>query len=109
MKCYYCNKFGHYARDCRKKISKQGNQRANVSIENTNSMFLACNNMHESSNKVWLLDSGCSNHMTCNKNLVTNLDQFVTTEINSGTEKTVDVDGKGEINILTKNGGPKTI
>ena len=109
MKCYYCNKFGHYTRDCREKIDDQGNKRGNFSTKNTNSMSLAYNTMHEPYDKVWLLNSGCSNHMTCNKNLVVNLDQLVKTEVNLGTHKTLDVDGKGEINILTKNGGPKTI
>ena len=65
-------------------------------------MFLACNTMHAPSNKVWLLDSGCSNHMTCNKNLVANLDESVKTEVNLGTNKTLDVDGKGVVNIVTK-------
>ena len=52
VKCYYCNRFGHYAHDCRKKIAVQGNQRANVSTENTDSMFLACNVVHAPSDKV---------------------------------------------------------
>ena len=43
------------------------------------SMFLACNTMHAPSDKVWLLDSGCSNHMTGNKDLVANLDVSVKT------------------------------
>ena len=58
--------------------------------------------MHEPSNKVWLLDNGCSNHMIGNKNLVSNLDVSVKTEVNLGTDKTVDVDGKGVVNIVTK-------
>ena len=108
VKCYYCNKFGHHAHDWRKKIADQGNQRANVSIKNTDSMFLACNTMHAPSDKVRLLDSGFSNHMIGNKNLVANLDASVKTEVKLGTDKIVDVDGKGVINILTKQGEPKT-
>ena len=65
-------------------------------------MFVACNNMHELSDKVWLLDNGCSNHMTGNKNLFANVDASVKTEVNLGTNKTVDVDGKLMVNILTK-------
>lgn len=57
-------------------------------------MFLACHNMHEPSDNVWLLDNGCCNHIMRNKNLVANLDQFVNTEVNMGTENTMDVDGK---------------
>ena len=74
VRCYYRNKFGHYARDCRKKIVDQVNQRDNVSTESTNSMFLACHTIYEPSDNVWLLDIGFNNHMTGNKNLVVNLD-----------------------------------
>lgn len=81
MRCYYCNKFGHYARDCRKKIADQGNQRDNVTIESTNSMFLACHTMHEPFVSVWLLDSDYSNYMTGNKDLVANFNQSVKTEV----------------------------
>ena len=109
MRCYYCNKFGHYARDYRKKIVDQGNQRANVSTENTNSMFLAFHTMHEPSDNVWLLDSGCNNHMTGNKIFVANMDRYVKTKVKLGTNKTVDVYGKGVVNILTKQGQPKKI
>ena len=94
MRCYYCNKFGHYARDYKKKIDDQGTQRANVTTESTDSIFLACHTMHEPSASVWLLDSGCSNHMTGNENLVANFDQSVKTKVKLGTDKTVEVDGK---------------
>ena len=65
--------------------------------------------MHEPSDKVWLLDNGCSNHMTGNKNLVANLDASVKKKVKFGTDKTMDVDGKGVVNIVTKKGEPKTI
>eukprot|EP00253_Pinus_taeda_P015476 PITA_15476 len=61
--------------------------------------------MHEPSASVWLLDNGCSDHMTGNKNLVANFNQSVKTKVKLGTEKTVEVDGKGVVNILTKQGG----
>ena len=47
--------------------------------------------------------------MTGNKNLVANLDASVKTEVKLGTNKTVDVDGKGVVNYVTKQGEPKTI
>ena len=109
VRCYYCNKFGHYARDCKKRIVDQGNQRANVSTDNTNSMFLTFHNMHESSDNVWLLDSDYSNHLKGNKSLVANLNQYMKTEVNLGTDKTMDIDGKEVVNILTKQGEPKKI
>ena len=65
--------------------------------------------MHEPSDNVWLLDSGCSNNMTRNKNLIANFNQSVKTKVNLGTDKTVEVDGKGVINILTKKEHSKKI
>ena len=53
--------------------------------------------------------SGCINHMIGNKNLVANLDQSVKTEVKLGANNTIDVDGKGVVNIVTKKGEPKTI
>lgn len=47
--------------------------------------------------------------MTCNKDFVANFDQYVKTEVKLGTNKTVEVDGKGVVNILTKQGDSKTI
>ena len=47
--------------------------------------------------------------MTGNKNLVANLDAFVKTKVKLGTDKTMDVDGKGVVNIVTKQGEPNTI
>ena len=47
--------------------------------------------------------------MTGNKHLVANLDQSVKIEVKLGTHKTMDVDGKGVVNILTKQGEPKKI
>lgn len=79
VRCYYCNKFGHYAHNCRENIIDQGNQRANVTTKSTISMFLSFHTMHEPSDNMWLLDNGCSNNMTCNKNLIANLDQCVKT------------------------------
>ena len=65
-------------------------------------MFLAFHTMHEPSAIVWLLDSSCSNRMTSNKDLVANFDQSVKKKVMLGTDKTVEVDGKGVVNILTK-------
>ena len=106
---YYCNRFCHCAYDCKKRIANQRNQRDNVTTESTNSMFLDCNPMHEPYRNVWLLDSAFSNNMTGNKNLVENLDQCVKTEVKLRTDKTMVVDGKGVVKILTKQGELKTI
>ena len=80
-----------------------------MSLQRANSMFLAFHTMNGPSASVWLLDSGCSNHMTRNKDLVANFDQSVKKELKLRTGKIVEVYGKGVVNILTKEGKPKII
>jgi hypothetical protein len=52
------------------------------------SMFLSCQVTEEASNShdLWLLDSGCNNHMTCNKYLFSSLDSSVTSQIKLGDD-----------------------
>jgi len=50
--------------------------------------------MHERYGNVWILNSGCTNHMRGNKNLAANLDQYMKIAVKLGTERNVDVDGK---------------
>jgi len=52
----------------------------------------------------WYLDSGCNNHMTRNIELFSSLDKLVQTKVTLGTYIQVIVLGKGNINILTKQG-----
>ncbi|WP_438938677.1 hypothetical protein, partial [Actinobacillus pleuropneumoniae] len=52
-------------------------------------MLLACHTIHEPYASVWLLDSGCSNHMIGNKDFVANFDQSMKTQVNLGIDKTM--------------------
>ena len=63
----------------------------------------------ENSKDVWFLDNGCSNHMTRNRELFSNLDDFVTSEIKLGNNSIVPIMGKGVINVLAKKGEKKFI
>eukprot|EP00253_Pinus_taeda_P004164 PITA_04164 len=80
--CYYCKKFEHYENECKKNQSDQ--HKGNVHLSNnegesSETMFLSCNFFEDTHNKdFWLLDSGCSNHMTGNKNLLSYLDASIT-------------------------------
>ena len=61
------------------------------------------------SSDLWLLDSGCSNHMTGNKSLLSSLDSSVVTNIKLGDDFLVPAKGKGIIPVLTKKNEKKFI
>lgn len=73
-------------------------------------MFLSCQETQEARNyDLWLLDSGCNNHMTSNKKLFSSLDNSVKSEIKLGDYHYVNVVGKGTISILSKQKEKKNI
>jgi len=65
-------------------------------------VFLTCNVTQESANDVWFLDSGCSNHMTGNKDLFSSIDTSIQSEVKLGNDCKVTVSGKGVVPVYTK-------
>jgi hypothetical protein len=47
-------------------------------------MFLSCHKTEEQHKDLWLLDSGCSNHMTGNKDLLSCIDSSISSDITLG-------------------------
>lgn len=115
VECYYCKKYGHYANECRKKERDHRRSNANYTVESENEeesedqLFLACNAVIENKKDVWYLDSGCSNHMTGDKELFISLDNNVKSDVTLGNDNKVSVEGKGSISVLTNNGEKKYI
>ena len=68
---------------------------------------IECNTIQESPSHIWYLDLGCSNHMTSNLNLFSNLDNSVQTDVTLGNNVQVIVFGKCNVNIFTKLGEHK--
>ena len=68
-----------------------------------------CNDVQESPNDIWYLDSGCNNCMTGNLNLFSSLDNSVQTDVTLGNNVQVTILGKGIVGILTKQGESKFI
>ena len=54
-------------------------------------MFLACNVAQEKQGDVWFLYSWCSNHMTGNIEMFSNLEESVKSEVTLGTDSKVSV------------------
>ena len=67
-------------------------------------LFLACNVEKITHDEVWYIDSVYSNHMTGNKKMFVNLDEFITSEVRIGNDKRLSVKIKGDILLQTKKG-----
>jgi hypothetical protein len=83
----------------------------NTEEETSESMFFSCQVTEQENNNhdLWLLDSGCNNHMTGNKHLFTSLDSSVTYQIKLGYDYQNNFLGKGVIYVLTKKDEKKDI
>jgi hypothetical protein len=112
IQCYYCKKYGNYESECSKKQADELSGRANVSNhtgETSRGMFLSCHKVEKQPKDLWLLDSGCSNHMTGNKDLLSCIDFSPSFDITLGNDYLVKVQGKGTVPILTKHNVKKDI
>lgn len=72
-------------------------------------MFLACNVAQEGQTNVWFLDSIWSNHIIGNLEMFSSLDESEKFDLTLNNDNNVEVEGKGNINIITKKGEKKHI
>ncbi|KAK2407602.1 hypothetical protein QL285_043205 [Trifolium repens] len=52
----------------------------------------------------WYFDSGCSNHMTGNRSILTNFDECLNTKIKLANNESIKVEGMGNVMIHMSNG-----
>ena len=102
-------------KDCRFKNAEQANCATEKCGESN--LFYASLTTPESKNEAcysstscskdeesqWFLDSGCTNHMTADKNLFVNM-EAANSKVRLGNGALVDVKGKGTIRVQTKKG-----
>ena len=84
---------------------------ANVTREEKNpkNVVLTCNVAQDRQDDVWFLDSSCSNHMTGNVVMFSNLDEDVKSKVTTGIDTKICVKGKGRVSILARNGEQKFV
>ena len=104
--CFRCGKVGHLVKDCKAKFEEQAQiTQEDNEAEESYHMFTARQEDQESPEEnMWLIDSGCTNHMTSHEHLFTNLDFGFNVPILVGNGDVLTTKGKGDIEIMTMKG-----
>ncbi|XP_028180756.1 uncharacterized protein LOC114367763 [Glycine soja] len=92
-KCNKCNQIGHEAMICpNKNHHNEGAQIANQ--EEEDQLFVATCFLSSESSESWLIDSGCTNHMTYDKTLFKDLKPTNVSKVRIGNGDYIPVKGK---------------
>ena len=76
-------------------------------IEENSKLFMTHSQIHNISNDIWFLDSGCSNHMSGIKSIFRDIDETHKLNVRLGDNKQIQVEGKGTIEVKTNQGKVK--
>ncbi|GAV66437.1 DUF4219 domain-containing protein/UBN2 domain-containing protein, partial [Cephalotus follicularis] len=96
-RCKNCKKFGHTNQTCRLKQQQQAG--VSETQEAENQIFYACHSTTAKKDDVWLIDSGCTNHMAKNPTFFTQIDTTIKVPIQMGDGGSVQSEGKGTVAI----------
>nr|KYP45621.1 Retrovirus-related Pol polyprotein from transposon TNT 1-94 [Cajanus cajan] len=103
-KCNKCNQMGHEAIICKSKNQQQEEEAKPADQEEEDQLFVATCFLSSESSESWLIDSGCTNHMTFNKALFRDLRPTNVTKVRIGNGDHISVKGKGTIAITSCTG-----
>ena len=70
-------------------------------------LFMANGDSDQAPSSIWVVDSGCSNHITWKKELFKDLDESLKHTVTLGDNNKVQVEGKGSLAITANNGKVK--
>ncbi|KAI5344180.1 hypothetical protein L3X38_012057 [Prunus dulcis] len=88
VKCNRCSTFGHIARNWSSNIQNKARPVAHFAenqTSRTTNMFYASHSLSKPTDLgAWYIDSGCSNHMTAHKSLLSNTDRSLKCKVKMG-------------------------
>lgn len=100
--CFICGKEGHWKRECPKKKTNKPSSSANVATEPHQPLVLTASTQDQG--KEWNMDSGCSFHLTPNKEILSDLKEFNGGKVIMANNSHSEVKGIGKIQIQKPDG-----
>lgn len=97
IECFKCHQLGHYQYEC-----PDWEKKANYAELGEEEVLLLMSyvNFHETKREeVWFLDSGCSNHMTGNKEWFSELEERFRHTVKLGNDTRMAVVAKGSVRL----------
>lgn len=99
MRCRKCQKLGHAEIICKEKLPQQQGEVQVADEDEPEHLFVASCFASSQSSDSWLIDSGCTNHMTNDKRLFRELDGSAISRVRIGDGSYLTVKGKGTVSI----------
>ncbi|CAL8992700.1 unnamed protein product, partial [Prunus brigantina] len=96
VECYRCHRYGHYQYECPESAQKE--EQSNY-VESEEVLLMAYIEEKNPKPGIWYLDSGCSNLMSGNKSLFSDLNEDFREHVKLGDNSSISVMGKGNIQV----------
>ncbi|XP_012453211.1 uncharacterized protein LOC105775227 [Gossypium raimondii] len=113
--CQHCKKKGHVEKVCKSKGKPRQNKfqqpkaEAQVAEESSDQeehvFVVSCAANQKKASKGWLLDSGCTNHMSPDATIFKTLDRTCKTKVKIGNGQFINAEEIGDVLICTSAGG----